>query len=152
MQRRQKEELRMEKIKMQEAKINAERTAFRKRETELKNQEKETLRMIAEQKAVKLQNRLEELKAQNPYHEAVVNMTTDTERLNKQTEAFKRAVEQEKIDATLFKKHGYSDQEIFKDIRFQIGAALRAAGLNGAYAQQMMSKLQAPSRPSAMRN
>jgi len=117
----------------------------------MKQQEKETQRMLSQIRQQKQKERLEELKTQNPYHDAVQQMTTDTDRLNQHTSASKNAVEQSKIDATLFKKHGYSDKELFKDIRFKIGMAMRAAGLNKGYAKQVLAKMTS-TQPAVARN
>merc|ERR1712224_1161435 len=144
-------ERKMLQIKKKQAVVNAERTAFRQQELEIKQQAQETQRKLALLREVEQQKRLEELKSQNPYHESVQQMTTDTDRLNRHTVASKNAVDQSEADATLFKKHGYSDKELFKDIRFKIGVALHAAGLNKGYAQQVMAQMTS-SRPAVVRN
>lgn len=151
MQAQQEAERKMLQIKQKQAVVNAERTSYRQQELALKQQERETQRMLAQIRKDKQRKRLEELKEQNPYHESVQQMTTDTDRLNRQTAAFKNAVDQSEVDATLFKKHGYSDKELFKDIRFKIGMAMRAAGLNKGYAKQVLSQMTS-SRPTIVRN
>ena len=129
--------------------IHKERVRYRKTLEQEKIREREVREEEREEERREQMMRLEQLKTRIPNYERVQAIGVDTERLTQDTAAFKSAVEATVIPR-MFQQTGFSDREVFKDIRMQISAALSRAGLQKtAYARQVLGSMGRPA-PRAM--
>ena len=131
----------------QRMKDNSMRVAYRQGRLALREDARLAAQKRSEQAAERRLEGLARLAASVPYYERVVNARADLTRTTvaatRHSEGF---VPQDPNEPAVFRNamHGYDSKAVFKDARFRIGLALRAAGIAHTSAAASLVRSLAP--------